>query len=190
MKRRRQVPPNQTEQQDPSTGSPLLGGPVFLAAGRLRRSHGLGGEMLMDILTDFPERLQAGRTVYVGESHEPIEIAGVRGHNREMIIHLVGVSTPEETAPYRNAILYVKVSDLPKLPEGEYYHHQLLGLAVVDEKANPLGTLFDILTTGANDVYVVKTAEGKEVLLPAVDDVILEVDLERRVMRVRPPEWQ
>lgn len=189
MKRRRQLPPNQS-QQGPTTGSPREGEPVFLAVGRLRRAHGVEGEMLMDILTDFPERLRQGKTLFMGEARQPVQIESVRGHDRELIIHLAGIHTPEETAPYRNQILYVKASELPKLPEGEYYHHQLLGLSVVDEAGQPLGELADILETGANDIYIVKTSDGKEMLLPAVDTVILEVSLERHEMRVRPPEWQ
>jgi 16S rRNA processing protein RimM len=189
MKRRRQTPPNETPQVI-STGSPSPGEPVFLAVGRLRRSHGIEGEMLMDVLTGFPERLRSGKTVYIGEAHEPVRLASVRGHNRELIVRLSGVQTPEETAPYRNMVLYVKASELPKLPDGEYYHHQLIGITVVDEAGVVLGTLDEILETGANDVYLVKTPDGKELLLPAVEEVVLEVDLEQHQMRVRPPEWR
>ncbi len=188
MKRRRQVPPGQP-QDEPGTGSPTPGEPVFLAVGRLRRAHGVKGEMLMDVLTDFPERLGPGKIVYVGDTHEPKRIAGVRGHDRELIVHLSGLDTPEAAAPFRNALVFVKAGELPDLPEGEYYHHQLLGLAVVDESGRELGRLDQILETGANDVYLVKTPEGKELLLPAVEEVILEVDLERNQIRVRPPEW-
>lgn len=188
MKRRRQVPPGQPE-QDPTTGSPRPGEPVFLAVGRLRRSHGISGEMIMDVLTDFPERLQPGKTVYVGDAREPVRIAGIRGHDRAMIIHLQGLDSPEAAARFRNAMLFVKSTELPKLPEGEYYHHQLLGLKVLDEAGQEVGQLTDILETGANDVYLVKTPEGKEVLLPAVEDVIIEVNLDRREVRVRLPQW-
>lgn len=188
MKRRRQFPPNQS-QQDSTAGSPREGEPVFLAVGRLRRAHGIIGEMLMDVLTDFPERLRRGKTLYMGDARQPVRIKSARGHDREMIVHLEGVDTPEATAPYRNQILYVKSSELPKLPEGQYYHHELIGMAVVDEAGKPLGEIAEILETGANDVYVVKTPDGQELLLPAVEDVILEINLERREMRVRPPEW-
>jgi 16S rRNA processing protein RimM len=189
MKRRRQTPPNETP-QDTNTGSPLPGEPVFLAVGRLRRSHGIEGEMLMDVLTGFPERLRPGKTIYLGEAHEPARLASVRGHARELIVRLAGVQTPEATAPYRNMLVYVKASEMPSLPEGEYYHHQLIGLSVLDEAGTVLGELDQILETGANDVYLVKTPDGKELLLPAVEEVILEVDLEQHQMRVRPPEWQ
>ncbi len=164
--------------------------PVFLAVGRLRRSHGIAGEMVMDVLTDFPERLQPGKIIFVGDAHEPILIEGLRGHDRSLIIHLHGLDSPESAARYRNALLFVKTADLPKLPEGEYYHHQLLGLKVLDEAGQEVGQLTEILETGANDVYLVKTPDGKEVLLPAIEDVIIEVRLDRHEMIVRLPEWR
>lgn len=189
MKRRRQVPPEQ-QPEGPTTGSPSPGGPVFLAAGQLRRSHGVKGEMIMDIWTDFPERLLPGKTVYIGEAHEEMRIASVRGNNKNLIVRLSGFETPEDAGRLRNAMVYVKTSELPQLPEGEYYHHQLLGLRVVDEAGLTLGKLTDILETGANDVYVVRTPDEKELLLPVVEEVILSVNLEEGVMIVRPPEWR
>ena len=188
MKRRRQTPADQP-QQDPSTGSPTPGEPVYLAVGRLRRPHGVQGEIIMDVLTGFPQRLRSGKTVYVGENHEPIRIASVRGHDKAMIVRFSGMTSPEEVGRLRNMNLYVKASELPELPEGEYYHHELLGMTVVDEAGQVLGELDNILETGANDVYLVKTPEGKELLLAAVEEVVLEIDLEKRQMRVRPPEW-
>jgi 16S rRNA processing protein RimM len=119
------------------------------------------------------------------QSIQPAQIASTRGHNRELIIRLEGVENPEATSKYRNALLFVKATELPKLPEGEYYYHQLLGMTVLDEAGQVLGKLVDILETGANDVYVVKSEDGKELLLPAIEDNILSVDPEQRQMRVR-----
>jgi 16S rRNA processing protein RimM len=187
MKRRRQVPPNSPS--DSSTGSPSPGESVYLAVGKLRRPHGIQGEVLMDILTDFPERLHVGKTLYAGDEHEPLRIAGVRGHDREKIMRFVGFQTPEEVGRLRNMVVYVKADSLPDLPAGEFYHHQLLGLAVVAEDGEKLGVLDHIIETGANDVYVVKTPEGKELLLPAIEEVVLRVDLEKGEVVVHPPEW-
>ncbi len=187
MKRRRQDPPNLTS--DSKSGSPNPGEPVYLAVGKLRRSHGVEGAMIMDVLTDFPERLRAGKTVYIGPQHEPMLIASVRGHDKALIIRFSGFATPEETGRLRNMMVSVRADALPELPDGQYYHHQLLNLKVVNESGQALGELVQILETGANDVYLVKTPEGKELLLPAVEDVILSVDLEKGEMRVRPPEW-
>lgn len=144
----------------------------------------------MDVLTHFPERLHPGKTVYVGNSHEPIRIQAVRGHDRELLLRFTGMNTPEEVGRLRNEIVYVKTSELPPLPEGEYYHHQLMGLKVVDEAGEVLGVLADILETKANDVYVVKSPDGKEVLFPAVEEVIQQVDLEKGEIKIRPQEWR
>jgi len=92
-------------------------------------------------------------------------------------------------AAFRNQYLYVRADELPPLPEGEYYHHQLLGLRVFDLQGNLLGVLSEILETGANDVYVVRDEGGSEILLPVIEGVILEVDLGARRLIVNPPEW-
>lgn len=168
----------------------MPGGPVFLAVGKLRRSHGVKGEIIMDVLTGFPERLRPGKLVFAGDDHEPLQITGVRGHDKSMIIRFAGIDTPEAVSRLRNMTVFVSAEGLPDLPDGEYYHHQLLGLSIVDEAGQLLGELVNIIETGANDVYMVKTPDGKELLLPAVEDVVLEVNLDQGQMRVRPPEWQ
>jgi 16S rRNA processing protein RimM len=177
-------PPN-----DGSTGSPAPGEPVFIALGFLRRTHGIYGELIMDILTDFPQRLLAGRGVYIGENHEEHKFASVRKADKTMLVTLRGYKTPEEAARFRNCYVYTRAEELPKLPEGEYYHHQLVGLAVVSETGQPLGELVEVIQTGANDVYVVRAENGSEQLFPAIDEVILSVDLERQEIRVRPQDW-
>jgi 16S rRNA processing protein RimM len=186
MKRREQ---SNSPQSNSETGSPTPGEPVFIAVGYLRRAHGIHGEMIMDVLTDFPDRLRPRRTVYLGEAHEPVKIESVRWHNKVMIVKLVGVETPEDIAPYRNQLLTVRVDELPPLAEGEYYHHQLLGLNVVLDSGEVVGVLEEILETGANDVYVVRKNDGGEVLFPAIDEVILKVDLQTGQIIARPQEW-
>ncbi len=96
-----------------------------------------------------------------------------------------GISTPEQAGRYRNQILSVAASETPELPEGRYYFHELLDLDVVDEAGIVLGTLSEILETGANDVYVVKDPTGHELLLPAIPEVVLNVDLEAKTIKVR-----
>jgi len=85
--------------------------------------------------------------------------------------------------------VFVRTDTLPNLPEGQYYHHQLIGLQIVTEQGSRLGKLVEILETGSNDVYVISGEEGQEILLPALEGVILAVDLEKKEMRVQPPEW-
>ncbi len=166
------------------TGSPSVGEPEYLVVGFVRRPHGLKGEMIMDVHTDFPERLKTGMTVFVGEQYQPKVFASRRPHAKGLLVRFRGAKTPEDAGLYRNTWIYVPTADRPELPEGEYYHHQLLGLNVVTDEGRELGELADIIETGANDVYVVRDADGNEVLLPAIPAVILDVELADRQMRV------
>jgi 16S rRNA processing protein RimM len=184
---KRQV--SESPEQKKPTGSPGKGEPVFIAVGYLRRPHGIHGEMIMDVLTDFPERLRPNRLVFLGERHEEIRLASTRWHGKALLVSFRDVDTPEAVGRYRNTTVYVRVEELPILPKDEYYHHQLIGLQVVDESGKSLGILEEILVTGANDVYVVRAPEGGEILIPAIEDVVLDVSLERGEMRVHPPEW-
>ena len=165
-------------------GSPSLGEPEYLAVGFLRRPHGVHGEMLMDVHTDFPERLKPGLSVYVGSEFRVMEIASCRAHAAGMLVRMRGIRTPEQAGLLRNQWVYVPAGDRPPLPEGEYYHHQLIGLEVLTDEGQELGSLTGIIETGANDVYIVRDETGREVLLPAIPAVILEVDLPNRRMRV------
>ncbi len=165
-----------------NTGSPT-GEPLYLSAGFIRRPHGLMGEIIMDLHTDFPERMKKGRKVFVGESYKPMTIASARPHQKGLLVKFQNVETPEDAGLYRNQWVYVQTDDVP-LPEGQHYKHELLGLKVLDENDNPLGELVEILETGANDVYVVRGVSGKEILLPNIPSVILDLDIERSFLRV------
>ena len=171
------------DNRNTSSGSPE-GEPVYLTVGYLRRPHGLRGEIVMDLHTDFPERLKRGRRLLVTEAHTELTIEGVREHQKGVLIKFNGVDTPEQAGQYRNQWVYVKAKDVPPLPEGQIYQHELFGFQVVDDNDNLLGELVEIIETGANDVYVVRNDEGKEILLPAISSVILNLDTGRRLMRV------
>jgi 16S rRNA processing protein RimM len=165
------------------TGSPK-GESVYLAIGFLRRPHGVQGEIIMDLHTDFPERIKAGRKIYIGDKYESATFAGVRTHGDGMLVKLKGYETPEAAGRFRNQWVYVKAKEVPALPEGQYYKYELIGLDVIDDHGNALGKVIEILETGANDVYVVKNEAGKEILLPAIPPVILEIQMESRQMKV------
>jgi 16S rRNA processing protein RimM len=177
------------EQVKKQTGSPTKGEPIYLAVGKLRRPHGIMGEMLMEVWTDFPERLKKGKKVFVGDDHSIYEIDQIRSADKMVLVHFKGYNTSQDIDQLRNALMYVRADDLPALPEGEYYFHQLIGLNVVDESGQPVGILSEIMETGANDVYVIITPAGEEALLPAIDEVIRKVDLEQGRLIVNLPEW-
>lgn len=159
-------------------GSPPTGEPAFLVVGKLRRPHGTRGEILMEVWTDFPERIKAGDLVYIGSSYQPITIRSLRWNNKMMLLTFQDHSTPEEVGILRNQWVYVRADDRPELEEGEYYHHQLIGLWVREESGGVIGVVSDILETGSNDVLVVKLEGSPDVLLPMIDSVVLNIDIE------------
>ena len=166
-----------------TSGSPD-GEPDYLTVAFLRRPHGLQGEIMMDLHTDFPERMKKGRKLFIGDEHLPMTLTNVRPHQSGLLVKFKGVETPEDAGKLRNQWVYIKSKDATPLPEGQIYQHELFGFRVVDENDKPLGELVEIIKTGANDVYVVKDDSGKEILLPAIPSVILELDPVRRLMRV------
>jgi len=172
------------------TGSPQTGEPLYLAIGKLRRTHGVEGEILMDILTDFPERFKTGAVVLVGRNHTPFTIRSFRLTGNAALIAFEGLDDCDQASILRNQLIYSAVQDAPTLPEGEYYHHQILGMQVVDEAGKVLGSVVEILETGANDVYVVGGEGNAELLLPAIKSVVLSVDVKEKKIVVRPPEWE
>ena len=166
-----------------TSGSPD-GEPVYLTVGFLRRPHGVQGEIMMDLHTDFPERMKKGRKLFVGEEYQPMTLTNVRPHQAGLLVKFNGLETPEDAGKLRNQWVYIKAKDATPLREGQIYQHELFGFRVVDENDNALGELVEIIETGANDVYVIRNESGKELLLPAIPSVILDLDTASRLMRV------
>ena len=105
-----------------------------------------------------------------------------------VLLHLEGYDTPEQAETLRNQILYLNREDV-ELEEGTYFIQDLIGLDVIDaDNGTAYGTLKDVLQTGANDVYVVQAEGGKELLIPAIPDVIVETNIEEHCMKIRPLE--
>ncbi len=139
----------------------------------------------MELHTDFPERLKPGTKVLVGKPHLPMVIENARHHNEGLLIKFGGVQTPEDAGRHRNQPVYVTTADRPPLPQGQYYEHELLGCAVVEDATDEkIGTLSEVMRTGANDVYVVRRPDGSEVLLPVIASVVLKLDVGARMIRV------
>jgi len=170
---------------DLPAGSSNTGEPAFLVVGKLRRPHGLQGELLMEVITDFPERLQPGVVVYIGEQFVPHTIRSCRAHGTALLLlGFTACQTPEEAGMLRNQLVYVRTADRPPLPPGEFYHHQLIGLQVRSEDDLAIGVVTAVLDYPAHDIYVVRTPQGREFLLPGVSEFIRAVDLEQKILRI------
>jgi 16S rRNA processing protein RimM len=159
----------------------------FLAVGHIVGVHGLRGEVKLESYTDFPERFTPGERLWLGDDLAEVEIVSVRPHKNHLLIRFEGVSDRTAAEQLRGLWLFVAEEEAAELEEGAYWIHDLIGLEVRDESGALLGELVDVLITGANDVYVVHAMEGaaREILLPAIPEVILNVDLTAGVMTVR-----
>lgn len=169
-----------------STGLPETGKPAFVAVGKLTRPHGIHGEIFLEILTDFPERLKPGGLVYTGDQYNPHVIASLRSHKKGLIVAFNGYHDPETVGKLRNQFVFVQSKNIPPLPEGEYYHHELLGSRIMTPDDQVLGELIQILQTGANDVLVVQTPSKTEILIPYIDEIVRKIDLENGVILIDP----
>ena len=136
-------------------------------------------------LTDFPERYQALEEIFLITSSKPksLLIEKVRFHKGCIIMKLKGYNSISEAERLKGFEIGIPEEQLWPLSGGEYYYFQLIGVRVETESGEWLGQVVEVLATGANDVYVVRGPWG-EVLLPAVDDVVLELDLELKRMVV------
>lgn len=165
-------------------GSPGEGEPFFLAVGQLRRPHGLRGEMTMVLYTEFPERLQPGEQVFIGERHKPVKISRQRWHRDMLLIAFEEYPDRNSIEVLRNQTVYVSVDQLPELPEGEFYQYELVDLQVFTDEGVHIGNVVEILETGANDVLILETEGEQEILLPYIDEVVREIDLDRGIITV------
>lgn len=158
--------------------------PERIRIGYVRRAIGLKGEVEVEPLTDDPRRFRAGLSVRAGASVRRVE--RVRPGTPGLVLKFAGVDDRDVAAGLRGEYLEVDGAEVAKLPEGSYYHWQLVGLEVFDAGGERLGRLADVLEYPANDVYVVRS-DAREVLVPALADVVRAVDLDAGRMVVDLP---
>ena len=148
--------------------------------------HGVAGMVSADGLSDNPRRFSAGAELK-DAAGRLFRIQSAGRHKGRLLLKLAGVDNREQAEKLRGLALYVEPGDSPPLPEGEYYHFQLLGLEV-REDGRRLGEISDILSLSANDVYVLRRDDGGETLIPALKSVVRKVDLVAGYLEVMLPE--
>lgn len=160
----------------------------FMNVGKVVNTHGIRGELKIMPLTDFPEvRFAKNAELYLftPDNHPVlVHVESARLHKNMYIVRLKEYGNINEVEKFKGSIAKVSKENLAELEENEYYFHQIVGCTVVTEEGENLGTISEILTPGANDVWVVKTAAGKEILLPVIDDVVLDVDVNEKLVKV------
>ncbi len=158
----------------------------YLRVGVIASTHGLKGEVKVFPTTDDPERFRELKKVLLDTGHEykPLEIAGVKFFKNQVILKFREFQDINEVEQYKGKDLLVTRDQAVPLGENENFITDLIDMEVYTDEGGYLGTLTDVLQTGANDVYVVETGEGKEVLLPAIPSCVLKVDVEEAKMTV------
>lgn len=160
----------------------------FIQVGAISTPHGVHGEAKVYPMTDDSKRFCDLREVYLdnGADKRLLHVISCKFAKQMVILKFQEFQTPEEIDRLRKKGLYVTRDQAVPLEEGEYFIADLIGLQIENEEGKDLGVLSDVIQTGANDVYAVKTEEGREWLLPAISDCIKEVLLEEGRMVVTP----
>ena len=153
-----------------------------LEVGQIVNTFGIKGMVKVNPFTDDIRRFDKLDKVYIekNKSKKEYKIEEVKYHKNMVLIKFEGIDKIEQAEELRNSYLTVSRDSVEELEEGRYYIVDLLGLDVYTDEQVLLGTLDDIFNTGSNDIYVVKNKEGKQILLPAIEDVIKQVDLENK----------
>lgn len=158
----------------------------LLQVGVITTTHGIRGEVKVYPTTDDAHRFEDLVSVLLDTGKElcELEIEKVKYFKQYVILKFRDVDNINDIEPYKGKSLYVTREFAVPLEENEYYIADLIGMEVSLEDGTPFGTLKDVMETGANDVYVIKTEDGKEVLIPAIKDCIREVDVENGKMTI------
>lgn len=161
-----------------------------LKVGVVTSVHGIKGEVKVFPTTDDSRRFKKLKHVYLDTGKEllSLEIEGVKFFKQMVILKFKGYENPDDVMKFRQKELWIDRKDAVRLSKDEYFIADLIDMEVCDEEGKLIGTLKDVISTGANDVYAVETPEGKEVLFPAIRQCVLDVDTEARKMTVHVME--
>ncbi len=158
----------------------------YFKIGIITSSHGVRGEMKVFPTTDDAGRFKKCREVFVEDKNglSGYEVESVRVAPDKVLLKLKGIDTPEEAVKFRQRGIFVDREHAVRLAKDEYFIADLIDIEVRDEESRKIGVLKDVMPTGANDVYQIALDDGRELLLPAIRDCILEVNVEQGYMRV------
>lgn len=157
-----------------------------LQVGVISSTHGIRGEVKVFPTTNDAARFKELKQVYLetGKEQIPLEIERVKFFKKSAILKFKGIDDINDIEKYRGKSLLIDREDAATLEENEYYIADMLGMEVYTEDGSHFGRLRDVMETGANDVYIVETEEYGEVLIPAILDCILDVDVEAGRMKI------
>lgn len=157
----------------------------YLEIGKVVSTHGLRGELRVDPWCNSPQFLCQFKTLYLKKGETKLSVSS-RPHKTIAIVKAKGIDTIEEAEKLRGRVLYINRSDA-RLAPGEYFIQDLMGLDVIDiDTSKSYGKITDVLKTGANDVYQVTDEKKKDYLIPVIDDVVKEIDINGGKVLIKP----
>jgi len=163
---------------------------AWVECGRVVRPWGIRGELFVEWLSGSCP-VEVGRGFVYRRNREgeylKVYVLASRPHDKRYIVSFDGITSRNEAEELRGATFFLPEDELPKLPDGEYYSYQLMGIEVVTEEGDSLGVISKIFSAGGHDIYVARGKE-RETLIPAVDHVVVKIDLEERKMTIRAIE--
>lgn len=152
-----------------------------LKVGKIVNTHSLKGEVKVISSTDFEEeRFKKGSKLLITRGNQLIRevvVQSYRNHKNFLLVKFEGIDSVEEAEKLKNLQIKIDSDEVGELEENEFYFHQIIGCEVFDENDKNLGEIIDILTPGANDVWVIKGENGKEILIPYIEDVVKKIDI-------------
>jgi 16S rRNA processing protein RimM len=155
-----------------------------VAVGRITRVHGVQGEVAVFVISEVPGRFADGATVWL-EDGRTLTVESTRPHKDRLLVRFRGVEDRAQAEALQKALLVVPESSSPELPQGSWWDHRIVGCALETDTGRVLGTVRDVIHTGANDVWSAVDDEGVETLVPVLKDVILGVDMDAQRIVVR-----
>lgn len=158
----------------------------FFQVGIITATHGINGEVKVFPTTDDPKRFKRLKEVLLdtGKERIPLKIESVKYFKQFVILKFLDINNINDVERYRKCSLLVSRENAVRLGRDEYFVADLEGLEVRDENGTPIGVLKNVMETGANDVYVIELSDGRELLLPAIKQCVLEVDVEAGFVRI------
>jgi 16S rRNA processing protein RimM len=167
--------------------------PKYLLLGEVLRPHGILGELRVRVMTDYPERIPDLEFVYLGKSPntttaKQYRVRHMRMHKGYALLKLETIDDRNKAELLRKLLVMVPIADAVPLEDDEIYLFQLIGMSVQTEDGEMLGKIIDVLETGANDVYIVRGEAYGEVLIPVIDETILETNVADGVVIVHLPD--
>lgn len=163
-----------------------------LKVGKIVNTHSLKGEVKVISSTDFEEqRFEKGTELLITRGNQVVKevtVESYRTHKNNLLVKFVGIDSIEEAEKLKNLQIKIDSENIGELEENEYYFHEIIGCEVFDENGKSLGEISEILTPGANDVWVIKSQNGKEILIPYIEDIVKKIDVENKKIDIEVME--